>query len=165
MKTWILVVILGLLVVQACASDVQSSEGLFISVDAPLGVTAPGEPTIMRTRYVDIQFALLEGMDASSDSGSGGMSAVQLNLFDDAIYQVVFDQVEFNSPEGYTWLGHLEGVENSQVTLVVENKVMAGNITLPDAFYQVRYVGEGVHAVYQIDQSAYPPEAEPIPVP
>jgi len=165
MKTWIVLMILGLLVLQACTSIVQSSEGLFITVDAPPGVTAPSGPTIMRTRYVDIQFALLEGMDDISDSGSGGMSTVQLNLFDDAIYQVVFDQVEFNSPEGYTWLGHLEGVENSQVTLVVENKVMSGNITLPEAFYQVRYVGEGVHAVYQIDQSAYPPEAEPIPVP
>ena len=65
----------------------------------------------------------------------------------------------------YTWQGTIQDVENSRVTLVIRNdQVMVGNIILPDGIYQVRYVGNDVHAIYQIDERALPPHADPIPV-
>ena len=42
---------------------------------------------------------------------------------------------------------------------------MAGKVTLPGAIYQVRgYVGDGVHAIQEIDPSGFPADAEAIPV-
>jgi len=87
---------------------------------------------------------------------------VMLNLFDYVIFTAVLDRVEPNRSGGYSWIGHLEGVEHSQVILVVKEGLMAGNIVVPKVFYQVRYAGNGVHAIYQIDQSAFPPEDEPV---
>jgi len=50
------------------------------------------------------------------------------------------------------------------VILVVGGSQVAGNITSPEGFYEVRYAGDGVHAIYTIDQSVFPDEADPIPV-
>jgi hypothetical protein len=115
---------------------------------------ATGDPTVVRARYVDPDLSLLDGAEVGA--------AVTVNLFEDATYRAILDRKEAALPEGYTWVGHLEGVEYSQVILTVGGGQVAGNITLPGALYQVRYVGDGVHAVYQIDQSAFPPEAEPV---
>ena len=66
--------------------------------------------------------------------------------------------------QGLIWVGHLEVIALSSVILVAEDEIMAGNISLPGGFYQVRYAGNGIHAIYQINQAAFPPEADPIPV-
>ena len=61
-------------------------------------------------------------------------------------------------------MGIVEGVPHSEVTLVLEEGVLSGNITLPGTFYQVRFVGDNIHAVREIDQRFFPPEKDPIPV-
>jgi hypothetical protein len=85
-----------------------------------------------------------------------------LNLFDDVAFTAKLDRLEAAGSDGYTWIGHLEGIDHSQVVLVIGGGQMAGNITLPDEFYQVRFAGNGVHAIYRIDQTAFPPEDDPI---
>jgi hypothetical protein len=52
----------------------------------------------------------------------------------------------------------------SMVTLAVNDGVMAGTVHLPTDVYEISYAGNGVHTVAEIDQSAFPPEAEPIQV-
>ena len=88
-----------------------------------------------------------------------------LNLFDDATFRVILDRREARSDKSLTWFGRVEGIENSQVTLVVEDGVLVGNVNVQDAVYQVRYAGEGIHVVYQIDSRTFPPESEPVVVP
>ena len=83
-------------------------------------------------------------------------------MFDDVVYTAILEKKEPNLTGGYTWSGHLDGIEHSQVILVVGGDQVAGNITLPGAFYEVRYTNQGVHVITQIDQSAYPQEAEPV---
>jgi len=75
------------------------------------------------------------------------------------------DRVETRSKSGFTWLGHVKGTGASQVTLVVEKEVMAGNIRVPGAFYQVRYAGNKTHIIYQINAQAFPPDSAPLEVP
>jgi peptidyl-Asp metalloendopeptidase len=87
-----------------------------------------------------------------------------LNLFDDAIFNTVLDHREVRSTKHFTWSGYIEGFQRSQVTLVVEDGVMVGNIRVRDSHFQVRYVGADVHVVHQIDGSRFPPDGEPIPV-
>jgi hypothetical protein len=120
------------------------------------GQSARTDPTITRTRPATVNRELLEGL--------GVGDAVMLNLFDGVAWTAVFDRVPSGRTGARTWSGHLEGVEHSQVTLVEWKEVFAGDIALPGAAYQVRHDGHGVYAIHQVDQSAFPPEAEPISV-
>ena len=116
--------------------------------------------TIVRSRYVKISFDYLARKD-----GSGGEDTIILNLFDDVSLTAVKERFESRElGNRYTWFGRIEGMDHSQVIIVVENGSMAANITLPDGNYQVRSDGNGIHAIYKIDQSAFPDEAPPTPV-
>ena len=131
--------------------------GLFLAAQVQGDAPAIDDPTIVRTRFVDINFKLLGEIALPSNT-------VKLNLFDDVVFTAVFDRTETNSLSSYGWIGHLEGVEYGQVVLVVTNGLLAGSVSMPGAIYEVRPLGNGVHVIEDIDQSAFPPEMEPIPV-
>ena len=120
------------------------------------------DPTVIRSRRVHINLGLLSKGDKAPQKKTDINDSLTLNLFDDVVFEAILDRLEFNGSGSYTWIGHLDGIEQSQVTLVVQNEVMSGNITLSDVFYQVRYKGDGVHAIYRIDQSAFPSEKKPV---
>ena len=133
---------------------------LFVDAPAPDGHDPSDNPSIVRTRYVLPDFDLL-----SPDTTGDTTDLVLLNLFDDTSYVAQRDHVAGRRAGNYTWHGTIQDVENSRVTLVIRNdQVMVGNIVLPGAVYQVRYVGDDVHAIYQIDEGGLPPHADPIPV-
>jgi hypothetical protein len=123
------------------------------------------DDSVVRDKFVTVKFHLIENT-GSIPSQLGGSSAAELalNLFDDANYTAVLERVTPTSAGGYVWSGRIAESETSQVILAVNQGRLAANIAVPPAFYQVRYAGNGVHVIYQIDQSAFPPEAEPIPV-
>ena len=113
-----------------------------------------GYPTLIRSRYVTINLDLLDEMDVED--------VIVVNVFDDVLFTAIFDRKEVNQSNGYTLFGHIDGVEHSQVTIVVSDGQVAGNVTVPGNLYQIRYAGNKVHAIYSIDQSSYPPEAAPL---
>jgi hypothetical protein len=119
--------------------------------------------TIIRQRHITINLGLLMKADGSPKPDSKGLT-VSLNLFDDVALTAVIDKTESVSPGSYSFIGRVAGIEQSSVILSVYDSIMSGSITLPGASYQVRYVSGGVHAAYQIDPSAYPREAPPIPI-
>ncbi len=113
-------------------------------------VNPSDNPSIVRTRYVSPNFDLL-----SPDTTGDTTDLVLLNLFDDTSYVAQRHHVAGRRAGNFTWQGTIQDVENSRVTLVIRNdQVMVGNIILPDGIYQVRYVGNDVHAIYQIDERA-----------
>lgn len=124
-------------------------------------------PTIKRSRYVRVDFDLLRNSEPPPEPphSSGARRSVALNLFADVSFITVNDRIEMRSSSRYTWYGHIQEVERSQVILVIENGSLAGSIMTPGEQYQIRDIGGGVHAIYEIDQSALPPHADPIPVP
>jgi hypothetical protein len=138
----------------AIAGDVDRR--LFRASDVAGELDTGGRPTVIRSRFVDVRLELLGDLDAPAER-------VVLNLFDDAVYTAVYDRTETNYLGSFVWVGHLEGVEASNAILTLTDGVMAGSFTTPDAIYQVRYAGNGVYAVDQIDQSRFPPEMEPVP--
>jgi hypothetical protein len=140
----------------AAPADQQNDGGLFLNAGVDGTQSVSESPAVKRTRLVSVDFQML----ASSTVGE----TLVLNLFPDVAFEAVITNIE-PSGDGYTWIGHLDGVALSQVVLVEGGGQMAANISMPGAFYQVRYAGGGVHAIYQIDQSAYPPELEPKQVP
>ena len=159
------IIILSLGGSAATALDVDPGMGgLFFASGVSGTLEFTNMPTVMRYRYVDVGFDELIREDGSPKSTEPGHSLI-LNLFDDVVHTALLDRVEYNPGNGFTWLGHLAGEPYSQVTLVVGDGALAGNITTTGAFFQVRYAGNGVHAVSEIDQSAFPPELPPVPAP
>jgi Leucine-rich repeat (LRR) protein len=111
------------------------------------------DTTTIRQRFVYVETGLLSTNDQ-----------IFLNLFEDVSFVATLARVEKLSKGGIAWIGHIDSVQESEVTLISRGNQMAANIVLPGAFYQVRYAGEGVHVIKEIDQSKFPPEAHSIPV-
>jgi hypothetical protein len=144
----------------SCAGDMTN---LFSEAKVNGKLDPAKKQIIIRQRYVNIDLSLLMNADGSPKLGNKPLK-LKLNLFDDVTLTAVIVKTESVQPGGLSFIGHVEGIEQSSVILSVYNGVMSGNISLSKAFYQVRYVGEGLHAIYQVDQSAFPPELPPIPV-
>jgi hypothetical protein len=122
------------------------------------------EPTVIRSRTVGLNLDLLLNSDGVPlELGPRGRT-LTLNFFDDAAPVAVLDSVEPSYGGGFTWTGRVQDEPFSLVTLVLNDGIMAGTVSLPGRLFEIGYAGDGVHAVSEIDQSAFPPEAEPIPV-
>ena len=142
----------------------EERPGIFAGLPDSLTAQAKDQvidPTVSRSRSVTVNWGAVD-TGATSQKQAGGGSGLTLNLFDDAIFSAVLDRREVRS-KSVILLGHIEGIDKSQVTLVIEDTVMAGNIRLPGAYFPVRYTGSGLHSVRQIDESQFPPEGQPIP--
>ena len=154
----ILLVFSILILLTSCNAGVdissQQSEGLFSSAVGSGMLPTKDDPTIMRTSYVEVDLELLKNAEVGDE--------IILNLFEDAVYPFVLDKKTKNNDGSTSIAGHIKDVEHSNVAIVLGAGQAAGNIVLPQEIYQIRYAGENIHAVHQIDQSAFPPEAEPI---
>jgi hypothetical protein len=142
----------------------QIGDVLFADLGVAGDATTTDDPTIIRTRFADVNLDLLAGGGDTSSEPSGVASVLVLNLFEDVTFTALYDRLEINPSGSFSWIGHLEGVDRSQVILVVNGEMVMGDISMPGAFYQVRYAGDGVHVIHEIDQTAFPPELPPIPV-
>jgi len=135
---------------------------LFAAASQPaIQLRAPG-PEVIRSRYVTVDVAPLLAT-RSDDVNESTRPILLLNLFDDLAYSAVLDRID-PAGGGLTWVGHIQGVEGSTVTLAYVDGVMSGSIVSPEATYAVRYLGDGVHEVAQIDLTKPGSEAVPIPV-
>jgi len=143
----------------------ETKRELFSAAANPGNANVAAGPTVLRSRFVNVNFELLTVPAKPSEGQAGASTALRLNLFEDTILHAVLDRIESRSKGSFTWLGHVKGAGTSQVTLVVEKGVMAGNIRVPGAFYQVRYAGGDTHVIYQINPQAFPPDSEPLEVP
>jgi peptidyl-Asp metalloendopeptidase len=113
------------------------------------------DPTVMRARDVHVNMLALR---------TEANHRLELALFDGVRLELVREQQE-PMPGGFVWMGRVAGQERSLATLSVVEDIVSGNITTEDgAVYQLRYAGNGVHSVRQIDHSKFAEEAEPIPV-
>ena len=133
---------------------------LFTAVTAPRGVGPAGqEMAVVRRRPVGLNLAPLGG-------GVAGQAAqsITLNLFDDVMLTADMSKIERRSQGRYTWFGSIPGDSMSEVIIVVQDGVVAGNIVYKGRMYQVRPTASGTQEVREIDQSAFPSEVDPIPV-
>ncbi len=138
----------------AMAND--TGAGLFTDAIQAGSLDVPA--AAVRSRSVNVNFDMLGVAWAKRGD------ILDLNLFNDVSFKAILKTVKKVSPKGFAYVGKLKGVGLSTVTMVVEDGLMAANIVFPGGAYQVRSAGDGVHVVSEVDQAAYPPEAEPIPV-
>ncbi len=152
------VVLLLAVIPRAAAADpeIQGSGLLFSDAGRAPASSGSGDPTALRQRLVLADLALLAQSNAGDTLG--------LNLFEDALYQGVIDDVTKNPSGSTSWIGHLRGEAYSQFVLVVGGGQMAGSVTLPGAIYGIRYKDGNVHVISEIDGMVEPREGPPIPV-
>src|SRR2546430_896882 len=103
---------------------------------------------------------LFASVETAPALGTVGIALIK----DHTIVTAVLDHIEAGRSTDFIWVGHIQGVENSQVTLAVKNGIMIGNVVLPKARYSISYLAGAVHAISEIDQRKFPPEAKPIEV-
>lgn len=132
----------------------QGAAPLFLTATRQAARTANNDATVVRAREVDVQVPVLAAARAAG-------SRLDLTLFPDAAYTATLDRVETGA-NGYVWVGHLEDVPLSTVSLAVEGTTVDGAIFLPGATYLVKPAGNGVSRIVEIDQSRFPRETEPI---
>jgi len=147
-----------------------AAPSLFEMAVAPARDASPGaaarsaasgrtDRAVVRSRPVTINMGVLRAAD-SPVLPVGRPATITLNLFGDVTLTAVLDRVD-EASGGFTWVGHVAGVDMSTVTLASVGDVVAGSIATRDAFYTVQYVGNGLHEVRQVDQSKYLRELEP----
>jgi peptidyl-Asp metalloendopeptidase len=148
-------------------SNPANAQWLFIDLPKTAGVVESDvaiDPTILRSRLVGIDWAQVNLALGSDQGRVGQRTGMLLNFFQDVVLNAVLDRSEFRSQKNFTWHGHIDGIRESEITLVALDGVMAGNVRAAGRIFQIRYVGNGVHAVREIDESRFPLDGDPIPV-
>lgn len=126
---------------------------LFAETNQKPALAQTNEKTITRSRNVSVNVGLFR-----TAAGPAAVKSLTLNLFPDVSVTAVLDRIDRPSATGFVWVGHVDGMANSQVTLSVQDDVMAGTISIPDKQYAVRFMGNGVHAVNQVNQAGFGPD-------
>jgi peptidyl-Asp metalloendopeptidase len=161
----VVLVLLPLILPGTFSAQRDSAIELFVESSNSQAIAATsGDRRLLRTRSVGLNLDLLASQVEAVPGRPAEVQNIRLNLFEDTAFTAVPDRIEATGTDGFSWTGHLQGVEPSGVSLVVRDGVLAGNVSIPGTSYEVRYEGSGVYSINQIDPAAFPPEAPPIPV-
>src|SRR5689334_20726137 len=129
-----------------------AQDGAPLFADAPDGSTSalPTGRAVTRDRLVTVDLAQLG--EPGQSGGAGGSATLTLNLFPDVTLVAERERIEpTSSGQGFIWLGTVPGAAPSQVTLVVEDGIVSGNVRVPRGSYQIRYAGNGLHAISELN--------------
>ena len=158
----ILAIILLLLLAIGSTVQAQSDDPIFSDI-LEIQRKPEAKPSTIRSRFTTLNKEQVVTQRETSKEAAQ-KSRVQLNLFEDVDLMAVFEQVKQNDQGGYTSIGQIEGDEDSHVIWVERNNVVAATIRTAFATYQVKYAGNGVHIIEEVDLTQFPKEVKPIPV-
>jgi hypothetical protein len=115
--------------------------------------------TIRQNRYARREFRFPAEQNDPWQIGE----MLALNLFDNVSYAAIKEGEERRSATEFTWIGKIVGARHSQVVLVVNNDDITGSIRFEGRLFRVRPVGDGIHAIQEIDLSMLSSECSVIP--
>ena len=119
-------------------------------------------PTIVRSRLVNVDFSLLPNQKKNFKAKPDGEILLILNVFQGLEFTALIYKIEKKRSGSYSWYGTLKGIPMSRVVLVVNQNMVFGNISTIKRSYQIRHISDGIHAIYEIDPTKFPPTSEPI---
>jgi len=159
----------GIVLTPSLATESRAADTDHVLFGAPpaeaADMSAPATADVSRSRLVTINMGPLAIAGKIGGPQKADSQRVAINLFDHLDVVAVLTQIKSTSRESVTWVGEIEGDADSQVTIVVRNNVLQGNIQSSDGIYQIRYVapsaGGSVHALREIDPANIPPEHPP----
>ncbi|MBT5349553.1 MAG: hypothetical protein HOL55_12350 [Nitrospina sp.] len=148
------------------ALEADSSEKLppylFMAADNTDDIQARQSQTIVRSRFANVDFSLLPDPEENFDAEPGAEIKLILNFFPEIELTTLIHKIEKNRSGSYSWYGKLEDIPMSQVVLVVNQNKVFGNISKSNLTYQVRHTKNGIHTVYELNPSKFPPDGEPV---
>ena len=116
----------------------------------------------LRRRVVTIDFEMLGRARASAAAGTAPSAAVTLNLFDDVVLTGMVERIEPTFSGGWSVSGRIAGEPLGTMTLVVNGQTVAGTVRTLGGTYRIRWVGDGMYAISEVDLSRLPAESEPL---
>ena len=125
---------------------------------APAGFASEPDDTTtiaLQQRLVRLDRELLAMARQSLNAGRADAppAVLRLNLFNDVVLDAVVERTGQTSA-GYWLSGRIEERAPGSMTLVVNGDVIAGEVSAQGAAYEIRSVGNGVHAIRRIDPAA-----------
>ena len=82
--------------------------------------------------------------------------ALTLNLFDDVVVTAVRDRMIDNVKGNTTWIGHVEGEQDSEVFLTVRGNTMSGNVQIGKDLYEIEVKGNNQYDITLVDPDKNP---------
>ena len=139
----------------ACAVPRTCAGGIFTGTARRGSVDPAPVPSVRRLRRVEVDFARL------FPGGPGPWAAnaapqLTLNLFPDVCVTAVREQATDLAGGGVQWEGRITGAASGVATVIVDGTVMVGTIRIEREVYEIRSLGDGVHAVLDVDPSRFP---------
>ena len=135
----------------------QGQSGLFSATAAPSAPSRPARSNALRSRFVRADLSQIAGLD-----GQQPAERLTLNLFDDVTYTAIRTDSAALGKGRFSWVGDLAGVPGGQVTIAVDDGVLAAGIQAGLDFYQVRPAGDQTYTINLIDQDAPAIGLEPL---
>ncbi len=111
-------------------------------------------PTITRLRYDQVNSEVFKPQTTGVTIEVS--ERIVLNLFSDASYTAVQRAVKIKSLHQLIWMGTLEGWPLSEVTLVVNDHEITGNINVAGTVYWIRPWQNQLHIIQQVNSAAFP---------
>ncbi len=152
--------LVGVLVVLSCfnpptkaaaqPANLAAGRGLFVDVPAP-ALRVNLAASVSRRRVVTVDITAVRSLRSVQ-------ARLPFNLFADAAYEGVVEQVVDRGPDEFTLQGSLSGQPFSSFTLSVKADVAVLNVRTTDrGLFQLRHLENSFYDVRQIDESQYPP--------
>jgi len=161
-----LILIIGILTLGiqvGTAADQDGAPPLFNGVGLEFAQDEIVSPEVIRSRYVTINFDLFPDLNVEDDDQTNVGNILKLNLFDDTDYIAAHEQGILVAGS-QSWIGNIEGERYDRVILVYKDGKMAGTVQTSEGNYRIRFAGENLHVIEELAMSAFPPEADPIPI-
>jgi len=158
-------VLLMLGVAAAASAQTQPEDrigigSLFVAAESSTAGLATGpDAGVLRERFVRLDHDVLEAARVNAGRAEVPPALLRLDLFDDVAFNAV---VERTGPTlaGYWLSGRIEGWDLGSIALVVNGDVIAGTVRAASATYAIRSVGDGTHAVRQLDPASVLPHED-----
>jgi len=135
---------------------------LFFSAEDTDDIKARQAPTIVRSRFVKIDSSLLPNPKDNFIAEPDSEIPLTLNVFRSIEFSALIYKIKKNRSGSYSWYGKLKNVPFGTVTLVVNDGEVYGMISKPNFTYEIRHITDGIHVIYEIDPSKFPPPGEPL---
>src|SRR5438067_2274885 len=131
-----------------------SANGVFTIANRDGSAPRDDDPVIVKSQNVVLNLSVFDP----------AAERITLPLLDGKTVTAVRDRTS-KSQYGTMWTGTLTDARDGRLTFVRRGDVVVADIfTGGRGIYQIRYRGDGIHSIRQIDGTKFPPEADPTPV-
>ena len=158
----VLLVVCWLALLALAPSHAAGRPDLFNTDNLPSGDGATTELGAKRARFIRVNAPVIMAADSPLHQPAPAdlnldSSRLELGLFNDIILTAALEKTVYRNGTNFVATGVVDGWAESRVIIVAEGDVLAGTISVPGlGLYQVRYGGDGLHKIVEVDVDNIP---------